>query len=262
MPDPVRPKDLTVSGKRVHLWLGGAGPALLLLHSAWGDAQMSWSPVWGELSRSFTVVAPDMPGYGASDTAEGRSLSESAKLLTGLLDSLGFDRAVVVGNSFGVALAIELASKYPGRVSNLVMVNGTRLPALSGFMKGIIRIPLIEGRFRRLMQTMSWSDSAFARGFPNQSALPVGFIDRIRGFKDKHARVGFDAVMGQAKPQSRPTVPVTLVWGTGDRLVSQRQMESFRQWLGRHEYVRLENAGHMPQLEMPKEFVAALLTLR
>lgn len=240
------------------MWLGGAGPAVLLLHSAWGDAQMSWSAVWDDLSRSFTVVAPDMPGYGASDPAADPSLAKSAALLKDLLDNLGVDSAVVVGNSFGVALAIELASQHPENVKYLVMVNGTRIPAVPGFVKGIFRIPPIRRRF----QAMAWSDGAFARGFPKQGALPAGFIDRIRSFKDRHPRIGFDAVMSQVKPQLRPTVPMTVIWGTGDRLVSPRQMQSFRRWLGGHGYVPLANAGHMPQLEMPKEFTAALLALR
>jgi len=70
-----RPKDITVSRRRIHVWTGGEGPALLLLHSAWGDAEMSWASVWNELSRSFTVIAPDMPGFGLSEPAVKSSLS-------------------------------------------------------------------------------------------------------------------------------------------------------------------------------------------
>lgn len=258
MPDIVKSNDYIVSGKKVHAWTGGSGPALLLLHSAWGDARMSWSPVWDDLAGSFTVIAPDMPGYGVSDPPEGPSLAASARLLKELLDVLEIDRANVMGNSFGVALAIELASLFPGRINRLVAVNGTSVPAVPGLMKRIIRIPGVEKRFRRMISCMSWSPKAFARGFPNPAKLPQGFMDRIPGFEDAHARIGFNLVMNQVKPQSRPEVPATVIWGTGDLLVSSRQVESFRKWLGQHSYLPIDGAGHMPQVERPGEFSAAV----
>lgn len=258
MPDAVMPRDFTVSGKRVHLWTGGAGPALLLLHAAWGNAEMSWSAVWDELAHAFTVVAPDMPGFAASEPAERHGVSGIALQIKDLLDSLKLDRFAVVGNSFGAAVTIEIASLFPDRVSHLVVVNGTNLPAMPGLMKGIIRIPFIESRFGRLIQNMSWSEEAFARGFPNPAAVPQGFIDKVRSFKDAHSMIGFHAVMDQVERQSRPRVPTTVIWGTGDRLVSPRQMKSFLAWLGTYEYVPLEGAGHMPQVERPKDVSAAL----
>jgi hypothetical protein len=53
--------DLILSGRKVHFWKGGTGLGLLLIHSAWGDAEMSWSSVWDRLSDAFTVIAPDLP---------------------------------------------------------------------------------------------------------------------------------------------------------------------------------------------------------
>ncbi len=258
MPDAVKPRDLTISGRKVHAWMGGAGPALLLLHAAWGNAEMSWSAVWDELANAFAVVAPDMPGFAASEPVERPGVSGSARQIMDLLDSLKTDRFAVVGSSFGAAVAIEIASAFPDRVSHLVVVNGTNLPAVPGLMKSIISIPFVKGRFSRLIQNMSWSEKAFARGFPNPAALPRGFIDKVRSFKDAHGMTGFQAVMDQAGRQSRPPVPTTVIWGTGDRLVSPAQMRSFLKWLGRHEYVPLEGAGHMPQVERPREFSAAL----
>jgi len=254
----VESKDVRVSGKKVRVWVGGSGPGLLLLHSAWGDARMSWSAVWEELARSFTVVAPDIPGYGSSDPAESPGVTGSARVIEKLLDGLGLGQVSVVGNSMGVAFAIELASFSAARVSHLVAVNGSALPHIPGFLKALIRRPFVEKLFRRLIQNMSWSEQAFSRGFPNPSALPAGFLDSVRRIKDKHGPLSFDLVMSQKTAQSRPAVPVTVIWGTGDRLVPLRQMQSFLKWLGPHAFVPLERAGHMPQLEQPQQFAAAL----
>ena len=222
---------------------------------------MSWSGVWEELARSFTVVAPDMPGFGSSAPAEGPGVTESARVLSKMLDSLTVDKVVVTGNSMGVALAIEFASLFPARVDHLVVVNGSSLPHIPGFMKAIFRVSFLEKRFRRLIQNMSWSEAALAKGFPNPAALPAGFLDTVRSFKDRHGPLSFDMVMGQAAAQSRPQVPVTAIWGTGDKLVPRKQVQSFLRWLGQHVYIPMEGAGHMPQIERPGEFAAILRRL-
>jgi pimeloyl-ACP methyl ester carboxylesterase len=258
-PDYPQPRDLTILGRRIHVWTGGAGPALLLLHSAWGDAEMSWAPVWNELSRSFTVIAPDMPGFALSDPPLKSSLSESVRLLNGLLEDLAFNNAVIVGNSFGVAVAIEFASAFPEHTRGLVAVNGGYLPVIPSFIKKIISLPVMEMRFRRIMRKI-WSEKAFVKAFPNPNGLPVGFFDLLRGYEEKHSRNVYDIFMNQILPQAKPTTPATVIWGTGDGLMSMKQAEALRKWLGNPAFVALEGAGHMPQLELPRKFIEAVHT--
>jgi len=247
-----------LSGKRVHVRTGGTGPALLLLHSAWGDAAMSWAPVWNELSRSFTVIAPDLPGFGASDSLDKPSLSAYAGILNELLDSQKTDRAIVAGNSFSAAVAIEFASSYPERTRRLVLVNGTNLPMMPGFMRKLIRIPAMEKRFRGFMRNFTYSDKAFAKAFPNPAKLPPGFFDRIRRNEETQSRNVFKTFINQAKPQTPPSVPATIIWGTGDRFTTMKQAGILRKWLGNADFVTIDGAGHMPQVERPDEFVEAI----
>lgn len=256
-----QPTDLMLSGKRVHVWTGGAGPVLLLLHSAWGDAEMSWGLMWNELSAFFTVIAPDLPGFGTSESLDNPSLAANARLLKELLDYHKADRSIVVGNSFGVTIAIEFASLYRERTRHLVVVNGGYLPALPGFLKKLISQPIVEKRFRALMRNLTYSDKAFAKAFPNPFSLPPGFIDRIRLNEEEQSRTVFDTFMKQGKPQTPPAVPATIIWGTGDRLVSMRQAGAIRKWLGNAKYVPIEGAGHMPQVENPEEFLVAMKTV-
>jgi pimeloyl-ACP methyl ester carboxylesterase len=257
-----KPTDIVISGKRLHAWIGGAGPALLLLHSAWGDAEMSWARVWNELSRSFTVIAPDLPGFGASDLLDKPTLSANANILRTLLDGQKAGQAIVVGNSFAASIAIEFASSFPERTRHLVVVNGGYLPVLPGFMKKLIRLRVVEELFRGLMRSFTYSDKAFARSFPDPAVLPPGFFERIRKNEEKQSRNVFDTFMNQARPQKPPKVPSTLLWGTGDRLVTMRQAAALRKWIGTAAFVSIDNAGHMPQVERPQEFVEALRRLK
>jgi pimeloyl-ACP methyl ester carboxylesterase len=226
-----------------------------LLHSAWGDAELSWSRVWDELSDSFTVVAPDMPGFGRSGPSAPISLSESVRLLRELPDHLKLDRVVVMGNSFGVALATEFALAYPDRVSRLVVVNGGYLPFLPSFIKKIIGIPVVENKFRAFMRSMIYSEKAFTNAFPNKHLLPPGFFECIRKHEEQHSRAVFNAFMLQARAQAAPKVPTTLLWGTGDKLLSPKQTERVQKWFADAPIVPLAGAGHLPQVEQPKEFV-------
>lgn len=248
----------SVAGRKVGLWAGGSGPALLLLHSAWGDAEMSWSPVWDGLSRSFTVIAPDMPGFGASDPPAFRSLAGSASVLKALLDELAVGRAFVVGNSFGAALALEFASTYPERTTGVAAVNGTYLPFVPAAVRRFFALPAVEKRLRSFMRKMTYADQAFAKAFPHRELLPPDFLDRVRAFEERHAALVFDAFMNRERPQARPKVPASVIWGTGDRLVGRRQLDAFRTWLGDARFIPIEGAGHMPQIERPEGFIEAI----
>jgi pimeloyl-ACP methyl ester carboxylesterase len=252
------PKDIVLSGKRVRVWTNGAGPALLLLHSAWGDAEMSWAPIWNELGTHFTVIAPDLPGFGASEPLDKPTLAANARILKELLDVQKIESAIVVGNSFGVSVAIEFASFFPERTLCIVAVNGGYLPLLPGFIRKLILLPVVEKRFRAFIRNMNYSDKAFAKAFPNPAKLPPMFFDRIRRNEEKQAKIVFDTFMRQTKSQVPPSVPATMIWGTGDRLVTMTQAGIIRKWLGKPDFVPLEGAGHMPQVERPAEFVKAM----
>lgn len=252
------PSDSTLSGKKIRVWTGGSGEALLLIHSAWGNAEMSWAGVWSELSATFTVIAPDLPGFGASDGLERPSLEANARILKELLDLRRIDRAVVAGNSFGAAVAIEFASLFPERTRRLVVVNGGYLPVVPGIVMKALSLPFIEKRFRSLMQNIAYTDSAFAKAFPQPDKLPHNFFQRIRENQETQARVVYETFRSQARPQTRPPVPSTIIWGIGDRLVTMRQARMIRKWLGDADFAAIDGAGHMPQMEQPRAFVEAM----
>jgi pimeloyl-ACP methyl ester carboxylesterase len=252
-------QNIVLCGQKIRVWTNGQGPSLLLIHSAWGDAEMNWSPAWEGLARGFRVIAPDLPGFGESEPLSAPTLARYAAVLRELLERLQAEKAVTLGNSFGAAVAAELASSFPGSVSRLVMMNGTKLPFVPALMRKIILLPAVRMRFQAAMRKATYSDRAFELAFPDQSALPPGFIARIRAGENKHAPTVFSTFMNQSRAQRRPTVPAAIIWGTGDRLTGRRMATGLRTWLGEPLFVPIEGAGHMPQVERPREFVDAVL---
>jgi pimeloyl-ACP methyl ester carboxylesterase len=258
-PKTAQTHDITLSGQRMHFWKGGTGPGLLLLHAAWGDAEMSWSSVWGQLSRSCTVIAPDLPGFGQSSPMRNPSLPAMAKRLKELFDALHMDRVVVAGNSFGAAVAIQFANDCPEAVSHLVLVNGGYMPVIPGPVRKFIALPIVNQGFRRLIRRLTFSLQTLKRSFVDTSKLPAGFFDTIQGSALAYSKISFDTVMNMTAPLAKPSVPTFLVWGAQDGLAPLKQAQALQKWLPDSTLIAINGSGHMPQVERPEEFVAAIL---
>lgn len=130
--------SIVAAGIRTNYHDQGKGPAVLLIHgsgpgvTAWAN----WRLTIPALSPQFRVVAPDMVGFGETERPEGHRYSMQSWLdhLLGLLDALDIERAHVVGNSFGGALALALAIHAPQRVGKLVLMGsaGVSFPITEG----------------------------------------------------------------------------------------------------------------------------------
>jgi pimeloyl-ACP methyl ester carboxylesterase len=259
---PMQPQDLDLVGGRVHFWKGGDGPGLLLLHAAWGDAEMSWSRVWDPLSRTFTVIAPDLPGFGRSAGQARPSLSAMATTLKQLLDSLHMDRVIVVGNSFGAGVAIQLANEHAKAIAQIVIVNGGYMPAIPDIIRKLISLPVLNTGFRSLVRKLAYSASALNRSFVDPSKLPPRFFENIQLHALAYSRISFDTIMNMAEPLARPAVPVLLLWGAQDGLATLKQAQAIQRTMPGAELITIEGAGHMPQMERPDEFIAVIKNLR
>jgi pimeloyl-ACP methyl ester carboxylesterase len=249
---------ITLSGQPVHFWKGGAGPAVLLLHAAWGDAELSWNRSWNDLARSCTVVAPDLPGFGRSSSLSRPSLPGMASRLKELIDALQLDRVVVIGNSFGAAVAIQFAHGYPKAVSHLVLVDGGYAPLIPGPLRSIIALPVVKQLFARIIRYLTFSRRTLKRSFADLSKLPAGFIETIQGTARAYSGISFDTIMNMTEPLAKPVVPTLLVWGERDGLATMQQAEALRKWMPDARFVTIKDAGHMPQVERPQEFVAMI----
>ena len=99
----------------------GEGPAVMLVHAGIADRRM-WRAYLPWLAEAgWLAIAPDLPGFGAH--APAADPPAPWDFLRDVLDELGVDRAVIVGNSFGGAVALRLAVTAPDRVRGLAMIS-------------------------------------------------------------------------------------------------------------------------------------------
>ncbi len=119
-------RTIIAGGLRTNYHEAGSGPPLVLLHgsgmgvSAWEN----WGRVLPRLSAHYRVLAPDIVGFGLTERPEDAQYSIKlwVRHLVGFIDALEIQRASLVGNSFGGALALATAARYGGRVDHLVLM--------------------------------------------------------------------------------------------------------------------------------------------
>ncbi|MGZ6964565.1 MAG: alpha/beta fold hydrolase, partial [Acidimicrobiia bacterium] len=116
-------RQASLHGHDVAFRIGGTGPVILLVHGMAGSSS-TWRHVMPALAERFTVVAPDLPGHGASAKPRSDySLGALADSLRDLLVALGHERATLAGRSLGGGVAMQFAYQFPDRCERLVLVS-------------------------------------------------------------------------------------------------------------------------------------------
>jgi len=130
--EQVASRDAVVEGARIHYMTAGQGPAVVLLHG-YAETSRMWRPVIPILAKTFTVIAPDLPGIGDSAIpASGLDMKSAATRIHGLARQLGVQKARVVGHDIGLMVAYAYAAQYPSEVEKLVLMDAF-LPGVDGW---------------------------------------------------------------------------------------------------------------------------------
>lgn len=266
--------ELSLHGRSVTYVEAGSGPLILLIHGMAGTLE-NWREVIGPLARDHTVIAPDLPGHGASAAGGGDySLGGLAAGLRDLLISLGHDRATLVGHSLGGGIAMQFAYQFPEMTERLVLVSSGGLgPEVSA----VLRAAALPGADLFIAATASVGRRAGAilgRGLSALGVRPSPDLAEIaRGYgslANPERRSAFLGTLhsvidtsGQRIAASdrlylAETLPLLIVWGAGDPIIPVKHGEEAHRTLPGSRLEIFEEVGHLPQLEAPVRFIATL----
>jgi len=119
-------KSVELGEYRINYASEGTGPTMIMLHGS--DKREDWK-VWeplSALSRDFTLVMPDLVGFGRSTVpVETPDYRVQARVLHEMMDRLGVQKAILVGTSWGGQVALEMAINWPQSVESLILISST-----------------------------------------------------------------------------------------------------------------------------------------
>lgn len=256
VPSPHGPRTVTVSYARV-----GTGEPLLLLHGI-GHHRQAWDPVVDILATERDVIAVDLPGFGASPALPdglAYGLSTVVPALGSLCEALEIDRPHVAGNSLGGLLALELGREKRVRSVTAISPAGfwteterryafTVLTAMRQAARSM-PLPLVERLSRSAAGRTVLTSTIYARPArrsPEAVVAETLALARAEGFADT-LRAGISVQF----TEDVPGLPVTVAWGTKDRLLVRRQGVRAKQIIPKARLVRLPGCGHVPMNDDP-----------
>jgi pimeloyl-ACP methyl ester carboxylesterase len=262
----VHERTVAVRGRRVKLFDGGDGPAVVLLHGLLGRPEYLL-PLARSLARRRRVVVPALPGHGGSDRLRPFDFPLVADHLADAVATLGVESPAVLGHSYGVPVAVHWAARQP--VSSLVCVSpiGVAPLPLDPSRPLLRAAPLVSAAVRRLAPALA----ATSLG----RRLAFGWFVGMRHPDAVDPPLGTSLLLGAASAAAaleetlpplegldlRPTAarvscPAAVVWGDRDVHGPGNGIELAGALHA--DTVVLADVGHMPMLEAPFTFRRAI----
>jgi pimeloyl-ACP methyl ester carboxylesterase len=237
----------------IRLLAGGEGPPLMLLHHDIEGA--AWQPFHDDLASHFSVIAPDMPGWGGSARLEwARHPRDLAAVLLALGRKLGVRPYTLVGLGFGGWVAAEMASFAPGDLKRLVLVGAAGLkPEKSHILDQVM---------------MDHADYVRA-GFADPATFTRIYGEKVTAEqragwelgRELIARVSWKPYMYSYElPETlrSMTTPATIIWGGRDAVVPPECAARYAAALPNAASQLIANGGHFLDLEHPAELAAII----
>ncbi len=267
-------KFVEVNGINVHYKTYGQGePTFILLHG-FGASVFSWREVVEPLAQYGTVIAYDRPAFGLTERPlewEGESPygpQAQVDIVIGLMDELGVEKAILVGNSAGGTVSMQVALQYPERVEALILVDaavyaGGGAPSWS---RPILKTPQMNHVGPLIARQLQAQGVEFIKtAWHEPSKITQDIFD---GYQKPLQAENWDKALWQLTVASKEsglverlteiTMPTLVITGDDDRIVPTEQSLRLADELPNAELKVIAQSGHLPHEEKPVEFMQAV----
>ena len=266
---------LQVRGRAVHADVSGTGPDVVLIHGASGNTRDFTFDLARRLTARYRVIVFDRPGLGWSDAAgeAGISPQGQAEILREAARHLGVQRPVIVGHSYGGAVAMAWALQEPEATAALVLLGGATMPwpgglggwySLTSSRLGRATVVPLVSAFAPLSRTEEAIASIFT-----PDPVPPGYADYVgAGLTLRPGSLGTNArqvnglrphIVEMSQAYARLALPVEILHGTADTIVpADVHAIPLSTVLPDAVLTLLPGIGHMPHHADPAATVAAI----
>lgn len=260
--EPTEQRAVYVGPIKTSFLTAGSGKPVLLLHGA-GIGSIQWYTVIGPLSRDFSVIAPDIVGYGESDKPSASYDREFfVSWLRGFVDALSLDCIDLVATSQGGAIALQFVIENPELVDRLVLVNSAGLSEVAQNVPVSVKLLMM---WHELFPSSASSEFLLRRhALFDAENIDQGILEleeygrevrRMRGgrraFWQGRGRVVEAVSVDQLKQIKNPTL---MIWGEEDVAFPLSSAEAAARLMSNARVTALSRAGHICFLERPAEF--------
>jgi len=266
---------VTVNGARLHVFQTGEGPDIVLIHGASGNMRDFTFDLVDRLSDRYRVTAVDRPGLGHSDRLDrdGATIFEQADVLVAAVAELGVTRPLVLGHSYGGAVALAWATRHPEATAGLILLSAASNPwdtplstyyrVLSHSVGQLLAVPVLTAWLPDHIVT-----DTIAQVFEPQPT-PEGYAEHLgaaltlqrRALRENALqRAGLlDEITRMVPDYAQIDMPVEILHGDADNTVwlDIHSRPLARQIAGAH-LVVLEGVGHAPHHAEPETVTAAI----
>ena len=230
---------------------------LVMIHGLGADKD-AWLPVSRHLAPHFRLLIPDLAGHGGSvgDVSLNFGFDAQASRVLGLLESLHVERAHVIGNSMGGAVAARLAQMSPKTVKSLGLINSYGLRVRPSYIDELVERdgsnPMLDVSDRsdyKRMTSLAMFDPPYIPGF----MLEV-MVDDMLARREINRKIYDDVTLDYdlASVLNEVRVPSLLIWGADDKVLNVENAAAFQAALRNCTSVILDETGHVPMVERPE----------
>ena len=260
-------QSVQVNGQPFPYLVGGRGEPLVLVHGFTADKD-TWGAVARHLTHHYTVIAPDLPGFGDNvrDPQANYSLDLQVENLRAFLHRMGLTRVHLGGNSMGGGVVALYAAQYPQEVASLWLIDAAATGEVT--RSALMRHYDATGEFPLLVQTQAQQRAKLALVFGGHQYMPHALVyamadEAQRDFDFHHQilKTIRDDIPIEARYSALQT-PTLIVTGDQDRVVPPASAQTLASVFVNSQIKVMPGLGHIPMVEAPKAVANDYLAFR
>ena len=260
--NPEIANSVLANGIRTNYHDKGSGDTVVLVHgsgpgvSAWAN----WRLTMPDLAQRLRVVAPDMVGFGFTDRPEGvqYNIETWTAHLMGFFDALDIQRAHIVGNSFGAALALQTAIRHPDRVNRLVLMGamGIHQPIPEG-LDAVWGYEPSRENMRRLVNLFAYNKEIVTDELVDlryNGSIRPGFQESFGAMFPAPRQRWVDAMASEDSDIAALPNETLVIHGREDQVLPHTNALRLHELINRSQLHIFGRCGHWTQIEHARRF--------